>query len=243
MRVCDIMTQEVISVQPTATVTDAIGLMTRHGISGLPVINDAGTLVGIITEGDFLRRAELGTEKRRSKWFEFIAGPNFVAANYIHSHTRKVSEVMSQNVLTVDEDTPLQEVVRIMETNGIKRLPVMRGALVVGIVSRANLIRALAAIAPERAANTSDAAIRQAILSEIKDRLHLVGQCDVIVKDGIVHLWGTTYGNPDAIRVAAENVPGVKEVRSNLAWIEPYSGTFMDYPAGAAGSPLASAGR
>lgn len=238
MRVSEVMTQEVVSIRPTASVTDAIALLSQHGISGLPVINDGGTLVGIITEGDFLRRAELGTEKRRPRWFEFIAGPNFVAANYIHSHTRRVSDIMTQNVITVEEDTPLNEVVRIMETHGVKRLPVMRGKIVVGIISRANLIRALAAVSAEHPLASSDAEIRRRILAEIKDRLNLVGRCDVVVKDGVVDLWGTTYANPDAIRVAAENVPGVKKVRNNLAWIEPYAGTFIDYVPPAAGASV-----
>lgn len=224
MLTADIMTQDVVSVRPTARIEEAIKLMSSNGISGLPVIGDDGALVGIITEGDFLRRAELGTEKRRARWIEFLAGPGLAAADYVQTHARKVADVMTKSVVTVDEDTPLDEVVRLMEKKHIKRVPVMRGKLVVGIISRANLVRALAAIKPETSRNATDADIQRRIIAELKKHFGRSGRYEVTVHNGVANLWGTVHVSPDAARVAAENVPGVTEVRNNLVWIDPTSG-------------------
>lgn len=228
MLTADVMNEEVISISPSARIDEAIQLMTSKSISGLPVIDYNGTLVGIVTEGDFLRRAELGTEKRRPRWIEFLAGSNAVAADYIQTHSRRVGDVMTKSVVTIEEDTPLDEVVRLMEKKRVKRLPVLRGKLVVGIVSRANLVRALAALSPPRTRNASDAEIRERVSSEIERHLGSMGRYNIIVKDGVVDLWGTIFGNSDAVRVAAENVPGVKAVRNHLVWVDPLSGMMIE---------------
>lgn len=211
-----------------AGIDEAIKLMTSKGISGLPVIDEAGVLVGLVTEGDFLRRAELGTEKRRPRWIEFLIGANAIASDYIQTHSRRVADVMTRSVVTIDEETPLDEVVRLMEKKRIKRLPVMRGELVVGIVSRANLVRALAALTPTVTRNASDAEIRASVSRELERHLGSIGRYDIIVKDGVVDLWGTIFGNRDAMRVAAENVPGVKAVRDHLVWVDPMSGMMIE---------------
>ena len=143
MKVSDVMTRRVISINPEASIVDAICLMMTNHISGLPVIDREGKLVGMVSEGDFLRRAELGTERHRSVWFDAIFGPAQSATEFIHSHGLKVEEVMTRNPAFVLEDSSLAEVVHLMETRRIKRLPVLRGARVVGILSRANLLRAL----------------------------------------------------------------------------------------------------
>src|SRR5215475_1877029 len=146
MKAADFMSARVISVTPDASILECVRLMLQHRISGLPVIDAAGSLVGVVTEGDFLRRVEAGTERKRPRWLEFFAGPSRLADEYVQSHGRKVSDVMTPEPITVHEDTPVEEVVRLMESRRIKRLPVMRQDKVVGIVSRANLLHALATV-------------------------------------------------------------------------------------------------
>ena len=135
MKAGDIMTGRVITISPDATVLEAIDLMTKNHISGLPVIDASGALVGMVTEGDFLRRAETGTARKRPRWLEFLVGPGRLAEEYVETHARKVGEVMTRDLVTIAEDTPLAEVVHQMEHRRVKRLPVMRGTQVVGIVS------------------------------------------------------------------------------------------------------------
>jgi predicted transcriptional regulator len=139
-------------------------MLQRH-ISGLPVVDQKGRVVGIVTEGDFLRRAETGTQRRRPRWLEYLIGPGRLADEYTRSHGRKVSEIMTADPLTVTEETSLDEVVRLMEKCQIKRLPVIREQQVVGIVSRANLVHALASVARQiKPTSASDQAIRDRIL-------------------------------------------------------------------------------
>ncbi len=231
MKAGDIMTGRVISISPESSVLDAIELMTRNHISGLPVIDASGTMVGMVTEGDFLRRAETGTMRKRPRWLEFLVGPGRLAEEYVETHARKVGEVMTRDPITIKEDTPLEEVVHVMEHRRVKRLPVVRGTQVVGIVSRANLMRALAAIS--RAAPVpaeTDAAIRQQLLAEFQRQVWApAALIDASVKDGVVELWGTILegSQGQAIRVCAENIPGVKKVVSHLTWVEPMSGMVI----------------
>jgi CBS domain-containing protein len=162
MQAKDIMTRHVVSVAPDASILVALQLMLENQISGLPVVDHRGELLGIVTEGDFLRRAETGTERRRPRWLEFLLGPGMIASDYVQSHARRVEEVMTPNVWTVSEEAPLADIVALMEKRRIKRLPVMRGDELVGIVSRANLLRALAGVAGEIApAPKTDEAIRR----------------------------------------------------------------------------------
>ena len=169
MKVRDVMTSPVISVAPDSTVLEAVRIMLQRHISGLPVIEKGGELVGIVTEGDFLRRAETGTQRRRPRWLEYLLGPGRLADEYTRSHGRKVYEIMTFGALTVTEDTPLDEVVRLMEKRQIKRLPVVRGNEVVGIVSRANLVHALAGLAREvKPAAASDQVIHDRIVDRTR---------------------------------------------------------------------------
>ncbi len=232
MKAVDVMTRNVISIKPNASVAEMIKLMLDNRISGLPVIDDREQVVGIVTEGDCLRRTETGTERKRSRWLEFLAGPGRLADEYIHTHSRKVADVMTKTPITVAEDTPLEEVVHLMESRRIKRLPVVRDAKVVGIVSRANLLQALATVAsniPPAAAD--DFAIRDQIMTEF-GRQPWAPQFNVTVRDGIVDLWGIVFASHqrEAAIVAAENVSGVKKVRSHIAWVEPQSGMVIEYP-------------
>jgi CBS domain-containing protein len=228
MKVRAIMTSPVISVAPDSTVLEAVRIMLQRHISGLPVIEKSGELVGIVTEGDFLRRAETGTQRRRPRWLEYLVGPGRLADEYTRSHGRKVYEIMTFGALTVTEDTPLDEVVRLMEKRRIKRLPVVRGTAVVGIVSRANLVHALAGLAREvKPAAASDQAIHDRIVAELAGQSWApTALINVIVRDGVVELWGAITDEREraAIIVAAENAPGVKGVNDHLAWVEPMSG-------------------
>lgn len=231
MNAGDVMTQNIVSVDPGDSVSHAVGLMLERRISGVPVIDATGALVGMLTEGDLLRRAEIGTQKRRARWIEFLIGPGRLAEDYVRSAGRRVSEVMTTPVHTVSENTPLPEVVKIMESRQVKRLPVLRGQQVVGILSRANLLRALVSMARESTpANLNDSSIRQQLLAELgKQSWAPVALVDVIVKDGVVHLWGTLTEERQrqGIRVVAENTPGVKRVEDHLVWIEPISGMVV----------------
>jgi CBS domain-containing protein len=234
MKASDVMTRNVVTVAPDATVLQALRLMLQHKISGLPVVDGNHNVVGIVTEGDFLRRAETGTERKRPRWLEILVGPGRLARDYVRSHARKVDEVMTSEVVTVTEDAQLGDIVTLMEKRRIKRVPVVRGTVLAGIVSRANLLRALASVASEISpAAKSDEAIRQGVIAEL-DRQSWGPQhfIDVVVRNGVVELWGTVI-EPDqrtAARVAAETVPGVKQVKSHIAWVEPMSGMVFNDP-------------
>jgi CBS-domain-containing membrane protein len=229
MKVHDVMTWGAITVEPDASVARAVRLMLQNKISGLPVLDGEGQLVGMVTEGDFLRRGELGTQRQRPRWLEFLLGPGRLAAEYVRSSGQKVGEVMTIEPWTVTLETPLDEVVRLMERHRIKRLPVVQDGKLVGIVSRANLLHALASVAHEvKAPAGDDATIRERILAECAKQAWAT-HVNVVVRDGVVGLWGviTDERERQAFIVAAENVPGVKAVHDHLAWIEPTSGMVV----------------
>ena len=190
MQVQDVMTRNVISVQNDDQVLKAARLMLQNRISGLPVLDKDGELVGIVTEGDFFRRSELGTQRRRSKWLEFIVGPGRLAEEYVHASGRKVDEIMTPDPHFVSEDDSLETVVDLMERRRIKRLPVIGGGHMVGIVSRANLMHALASLARDAQPQTGpDWAIRDEILSSLGS-LHWAPNVNVVVKNGVAEIWG-----------------------------------------------------
>jgi CBS domain-containing protein len=225
MTAADVMTQNPITVRRTASILDAIRLMLEQRISGLPVVDDEGELAGVLTEGDLLRRAEIGTERRTSKWLSILSGPTRQAEDYVRTHGRRVEEVMTTEVVTVTEDASLETVVSMMEKKRIKRVPVVNGSRLVGIVSRADLMRVLAkALAELPRVNPDDAALRKQIDAELQ-RHAWAGRSNVsvVVTDGIVDLEGCIYspGDRDALRVVAENVPGVKEVHDHLDLFDP----------------------
>lgn len=227
MNARDVMTRHVVSISPDASIWETACLMLENNISGVPVVDGKGNLVGMVTEGDCLRRVETGTERKRPRWLEFLSSPGRLAGEYVQAHGRKVAEVMTPDVVTVSEGTSLEQIVHLMESRRIKRIPVLRGREVVGIVSRANLLRALAALAPAAApAAENDSAIRDQVLAKLDKEAWAPHHCiDVTVKDGVVDLWGVVLAanQREAALVAAENVPGVKTVRSHLAWVEPMS--------------------
>jgi len=232
MKAVDVMTRNVVSVKPDATVLQAARVMLQQHISGLPVIDAEGRLVGILSEGDFLRRRETATERRRSRWLEFLMGPGKIASEYTQSHGNKVAEVMTENVVTVPEDAPLETIVELMERHRIKRVPVVHGKEVVGIVTRSNLMHAMVSLARTTpGAEQGDAAIREHILAEMKkEQWAPIATTNVVVHDGIVELWGVIVDERqrDALRVCAENTAGVKAVKDHLVWVEPTSGMIIE---------------
>jgi CBS domain-containing protein len=222
MRAMDVMTTEVITVDENTSVQALAKLLSDRGISGAPVVDAANRLVGIVSEGDLLHRAETGTERqaerRRSWWLDTIALD--LARDYIKSHGRTVKDVMTRDVVSVVETTELADVAMLLETKRIKRVPVVRDGKLVGIVSRANLVRALAASAPATAADGDDHTIRAQLLAELSGKEWTnVWAADIIVKDRIVHLWSSSDQSEDerqALRIAAQNTPGVRGVEEHV---------------------------
>jgi len=243
MEAQDVMSRPVFSITPTDSLTSAIRIMLQNHISGLPVIDADGRLQGMLTEGDLLRRVETGTQRQRPRWISFLRGPGRLADEYVQTHARKVSEVMTPDPVTVAEDTPLEEVVSLMEKHRIKRVPVMRGGKVMGIISRANLLYALANIARDaKPVSLDDRAIRERLLAELERQSWApTGSLDIMVRDGVVQLRGTITDERErqATVVAAENIPGVKRVEDHLAWVDPMTGIVVEGD-GQVSYPLAS---
>ncbi|NPT42444.1 CBS domain-containing protein [Paraburkholderia sp. 1N] len=223
MRASDVMTSNVISVTPDMTVREVARMFVDNGISGAPVLDPDGHVAGMISEGDLLRRSEIGTEERtRTSWLDLWSASH-EARDYIKTHAVKVRDVMTAGVVSVQPETPLGEVAGILETRRIKRVPVMKAGRLVGIVSRANLVQALASVPDEPSTDVtlSDAEIRAMLMGELAGRKWSFAGRNIVVTDGVVHLWGIFHSIEavDAVRAAAQNIPGVKRVKDHT---EPY---------------------
>ena len=221
MHAIDVMTSEVISVDENATVPAVARLLADRGISAVPVVDKDNQVIGMVSEGDLLHRAETGTERRQAWWLDMMASTNKLAGDYIKSHSSKVNDVMTRDVVSVTETTPVADIALLLETNRIKRVPVVRDGKLVGIVSRANLVRALAMTIDEApsGAGADDQAIRDKLLTELKaQKWAEVSPANVTVKDGVVHLWSSYLSEQEkrALVVAAENIPGVRRVEDHM---------------------------
>jgi CBS domain-containing protein len=219
MKARDVMVSPVITVKPSSSVKEVATTLLERRISAVPVVDDQGKLVGIISEGDLMHRSEAGTERQRSWWLLGWTGDETLAAEYVKAHARKVADVMTRNVITASPETPLHEIAALLERNSIKRVPIVKDGQLVGIVSRANLIQAVASTRKELEIPLSDTTIRDKLLA------HLTSQewahtslLNVTVSGGVVNLWGITNSDAErmAIRVAAESAPGVCDVNDNL---------------------------
>jgi CBS domain-containing protein len=222
------MTAPVIGVEPEASIAEAVRLMLGHKVSGLPVMTRAGDLVGMVSEGDFLRRTELGTEPHLSGLLRFLESSGKKADTYIHTHGRKVSEVMTTSVSTIGAAATLEDAVETMLQRHVKRLPVVDSGKVIGIVSRSDLMRALLDALPSAKGDTNDDRIRDAVEAELAAQTW-AGSIRVTVKGGVVTLSGSIFDDrarPAAL-IAAENVAGVKSVIDEVMWIEPMSGMVV----------------
>jgi len=226
MRAMDVMTTNVITVEPNTSVQELATLLSERGISGVPVVDRDSRLVGVVTEGDLLHRTETGTERRiqrrRSRWLDGFASDQEAARDYVKAHGRIVREIMTPEVISVSDTTELADIATLLETKRIKRVPVLRDGKLVGIVSRANLVRALAMTKSEPAieADSDDRTIRQKLITELQGQewVHMWG-ADIIVRDRIVHLWFSDDRSDEerqAVRIAAENIPGVRQVEEHI---------------------------
>jgi len=231
LKASDVMTREVITAAPDMSLEEAARLMIHNRISGLPVMRD-GRLVGIVTEGDVLRRKELGTEPGRSGWLAALLDPGGCARDYVRGHARKVGELMTRDVCSVAPNTPVPEIVTLMESRHIKRLPVVDRSGLVGIVARADLLRGLADVLRHKSGVAiSDAQIRQRVLDTIEGQSWAPrANIDVRVKNGMVELVGTVPDEREraALNVIAENADGAKGVNDELVCVEPISGLVVD---------------
>jgi CBS domain-containing protein len=231
MRAHQIMTRPVITVTPETTIVKAANTMLYRHISGLPVVDAAGKLVGIISEGDFIRRSEIGTQRKRGKFLKFILGAGREASDFVHEYGGRAGEIMTLEPLTISEDADLEEIVELMEKHHVRRLPVMRGDKLVGIVSRSNLLQAVASLARQIPDPTADDDhIRNRIIDALEKQDWCPFGLSVIVRDGIVHLSGviTDERARQAAIVAAEGVSGVTKVHDHLCWVETNSGMFLN---------------
>lgn len=235
MRAHQIMTQQVITVGADTAIVEAINTMLQHHISGLPVVDAAGKLIGIISEGDFIRRSEIGTQRKRGRWLQFLVGSNRIASDFVREHGRKVGEIMTPDPLTVTEDTPLEQVVQIMESNSVKRLPVVRGDRLVGIVTHSDFLPAVARLARQVSSpSADDDDIRSRIMAAIERAPWQPSRLNVTVSDGIVNLRGVTKNDNarQAAIIAAENVPGVKTVHDHFCDARAYPPPEEDFGGG-----------
>jgi CBS domain-containing protein len=227
------MTRKVITITSGTTITEAAKLMLLNHISGLPVVDDAGKVIGIISQGDFIRRSEIGTQRKHGRWLKYLMSTSKAASDYVHEHGRKVGEIMTTEVLTIAEDTSLEEVVNLMERGHIKRLPVLRDGLIVGIVTRTNILQAVASLArevPDPTAN--DDHIRDRIIAAIDKADWRPFGLGVVVFKGVVQLNGiiSNEESRQAAIVAAENIAGVTKVHDHLCWVETMSGMYIGSP-------------
>ena len=219
MRAKDVMVRAVATTTPDATVETVAKLMINLRISGVPVLDKNGQLVGIVTEGDLLRRVETGTERRLSRWSDWFSGNARMAAEYVKSHARQVEDVMTRQVVTVGELEGLDEIAELMERNGIKRVPVVHDRKIVGIVSRADLLQVLASGGAQRDAEDCDRLVRERLLVELsKQQWASPSESNIVVSDSVVHFWGTVGSEKErtALRVLAENIPGVRGIEDHM---------------------------
>jgi len=235
MRVKDVMSKQVIGVSPQASVAEALDIMTRSRLSGLPVIDESGSLVGVVSEADFLRRAELGTAKPQGSWLKSVFLPGRAAEIYARAHARHVEEIMSTNVASIEETASLSDAVGIMEKRRVKRLPVVSDGKVVGMITRADFIHELALLVrqPYEEAPVSDSEIAKGIEKEMNAQAWApVASIDVAVKNGVVTLRGylTDERERNAIHALVESVGGVRELHDHLVWSEPFSGMVTPSP-------------
>lgn len=219
MQARDVMVCGVISVGPDIPVQIAANAMVSNCVSALPVIDIYTKLVGIVSEGDLIRRVEIGTERRRSEGGETLMSSDSLAKEFVKSHAKRVSDVMTRDVITAQPETPLREIANLMETHSIKRLPIVRSKRVVGIVSRANLLQVLARANDERDWVESDRVLHQRFLDSIKDQPWAGRPFNIIINDRCADLWGFVYSVDEktAVRVAAEATPGIESVSDHLS--------------------------
>jgi len=222
MRASDIMVRDVVTVRPDTQVADAVKLLGEHDVSALPVVDGHGHLIGIISESDLIHRVEIGTEKHHPWWLEAVSGAAALAEDFAKSHGKTVDEVMTTEVVSAAEDMPLSEVAALLERKRIKRVPIVRHGKLVGVISRSNLVQAVASVIEHNHgedAHHGDVEIRRELLTRMEQQAWTdFGSRNVIVSDGVVHLWGLVSSEAEhkALLALAEGVPGVARVSDEM---------------------------
>ena len=220
MNAADIMVSNVITVRPDTTVREIAEILLANRISAVPVVDEKGALVGIVSEGDLIHRVETGTERHRSWWLELLTEKDTLARDFVKSHARKAADVMTYPVVTAKPGTPLGEVASLLEKHQIKRVPVTQNGKIVGIVSRANLVQALASLGGGAAADTAvaDSTLHANLLAQLRSQPWWTDHVSIVVRDGTVELWGVVESEAerDAIRIAVEVTPGVHQIANNI---------------------------
>lgn len=228
MRAHDVMTRHVITVEPETDVREIAKRLVENRISAVPVVGAGGELVGIVSEGDLMRRPESGMDRRPSWWLSLLLLPEEQARKYVKTHGRHAQDVMTKQFIAVDEDASLETIADLLEKHRIKRVPVAREGKVVGIVSRADLLHGLVARQTDARSLIDDQAIKDAIGKALADAGVMGRRLNIVVSGGIVHVWATviTPDEKEAVRVVAENAPGVKGVRDNVHALPPDERAF-----------------
>lgn len=220
MKAQDLMVRDVVTVGPDTSVADAVAMLVKHDISAIPVVNSDGNLIGILSEADLLEREELGAEHRHPWWIETMMPASRLAQEFAKTHGKKVSEVMSTDMITAREDTSVSEIAALLERHRIKRVPIVNDGKVVGIVSRSNLMQALASSKPAEPKSETDRSIRLELLDRLRQQQRWTdfGERNIIVQDGVVHLWGLISSEAErkALTALAEGVPGVVSVSDEM---------------------------
>ena len=220
MKAADVMVANVMTVGADATVQEVAALLLRNRISAVPVVDTKGAIVGIVSEGDLLNRTESGTEHRKSWWLDALASREVLAIEYIKSHSPKVSDVMTRDVITAAPEMHVAQVAALLEKNGIKRVPIVKDGKIVGIVSRANLLQGLASLTGKALqAKADDSALRERLMTKLRsERWTRPALISVTVQDGNVELWGIVDSQAErkAVHILAEVTPGVRAVNDNL---------------------------
>jgi CBS domain-containing protein len=219
MNASDIMVTDVVTVTPDQTVRDVASILLARRISGVPVVDKAGKLVGLVSESDLLRRAESGTEHQKSSWLRLLLDREALVATYVKEHARKVEDVMTRRVITASPDEPVSEIAARLERNRIKRVPIVRDGRVVGMVCRSDLMKLLARGEPQPASPAGDEALRQSILAKMNaEDWSMTSEISVFVRDAKVELTGLVEYpiEKTALRVLVENTPGVRSVEDHI---------------------------
>jgi CBS domain-containing protein len=228
MKAADVMTSNVITVGPDTSVAEIANVLLANRISAVPVVGETGELIGIVSEGDLIRRTEIDTDRHRSWWLGLVVGNTALAAEYVKSHGRKAADIMTRQVITAAPETPLRDIAALLEKNGIKRVPIVHRNKLAGIVSRANLVQALAVRSdnPKSSRTIDDSSIREEIIARLDGQAWSAKwPLNVIVHDGMVDLWGAVDSETvkEAVRVAVESTPGVCGINDNLVVYRPSS--------------------
>jgi len=220
MKAADVMVSNVITVGVNASIGEVAAILLNNNISGAPVVDEKGELVGIVSEGDLMRRPEIGTTKRYSWWLELVSNKWASATEYIKSHSRKVADVMTRDVITAKPDTPLGDIAAMLERNRIKRVLIVEGGKLVGLVSRANILQALASATKKLSSLTTanDSELRKKVQSRLAAEPWRPTMLTITVQDGTVDLWGLVHSVEEkkAAQLAAETTPGVRAVVNNI---------------------------